>query len=121
MADMHRFLEVEMFGQRRQVVGIMIHVMAVARLGGAAMTATVVGDDAIAFANEEKHLRVPVIRGERPAMTEDDRLPGPPILIEDVDVSSVLFSDCDVWHWVPFLGGSKKIQQRLGCLFRSLF
>jgi hypothetical protein len=37
MAYMHRTLEVEMCGQRRQVVGVMIHVMAAAGLGGAAM------------------------------------------------------------------------------------
>src|SRR6266446_9397946 len=35
-------------------------------------------------------------------MAEDDRLSGAPVLVIDVDVSSVLFSDCDVWHWVPF-------------------
>ena len=48
MADMHRILQIEMRGQRRQVVGIVIHVMAIAGLGGAAMAAPVMGDDAIA-------------------------------------------------------------------------
>src|SRR5438874_5782803 len=31
-------------------------------------------------------------------MTENDRLTTPPVFIVDVDVSSVFFSDGDVWH-----------------------
>ena len=61
MADMHRLLEVEMCSQRCQVIGIMIHVMAVARLGGTAMSTPVVGDDTIAVLEEEQHLCVPII------------------------------------------------------------
>jgi hypothetical protein len=44
MADMHHTLEVEMVGQPRQVVGVMIHIMAAAGLGGAPIAAPVVGD-----------------------------------------------------------------------------
>src|SRR3989454_12541696 len=61
VADMHRTLEVEMRGQRGEVVGVMIHVMATADLGGASMATPVVGDDAIAMREEEQHLRVPII------------------------------------------------------------
>ena len=46
MADMDGILQVEMRGHRREVVGIMIHVVAVADLAGAAMAAPVMGDDA---------------------------------------------------------------------------
>src|SRR5436189_3703756 len=95
---MHRSLEVEMCGQRRQVVGVMIHVMAATGLGGAAMAAPVVGDDAIAVLEEEQHLRVPVIGRQRPAMAEHDGLTFAPVLIVDVDVSSVVFFDGYVWH-----------------------
>jgi hypothetical protein len=52
----------------------------------------------IALADEEKHLRVPIVRRERPTMTEDNRLSAAPILIIDVDISSVFFSDSYVWH-----------------------
>ena len=38
------------------------------------MAAAVVGDDAVAFAEEEQHLVVPVVRAQRPAVVEDDRL-----------------------------------------------
>src|SRR5438477_6721686 len=84
--------------QSRQVVGVMIHVMAPAGLGGAAVTSSVMGDDAIAFLEEEQHLRVPIIGRERPAMAEHDGLTFSPVLIIDVDVSSVFFSDSYAWH-----------------------
>src|ERR1700731_1388738 len=80
---MHRFMEVKMCGQRRQVVGIMIHVMAIAGLGGTSMPAPVVGYDAIAVAKEEHHLRVPIIGGQRPAVAEDDGLTFAPVLVVD--------------------------------------
>ena len=41
-------LQIELRGQRRQVVGVVVHVVAVADLGGAAVPAPVVGDDAVA-------------------------------------------------------------------------
>jgi hypothetical protein len=58
MADMHGTLEVEMFGQPRQVIGVMIHIMAAAGLGGAPMAAPVVGDHAEALAEEEQTWRL---------------------------------------------------------------
>jgi hypothetical protein len=59
---MHRVLEVEMCGQRRQVVGVMIHVMAATGLGGTAMSVPVVGYNAITVVEEEQYPRVPVVR-----------------------------------------------------------
>src|SRR6266850_19980 len=91
---MHRTLEVEVCGQRRYVVSVMIHVMPGAALGGAAMAAPVVGDDTIAVLEEEQHLRVPVIRTQRPPMVEDDRLRvlRAPILVENL--YTVFGSNC---------------------------
>ena len=68
MADMDGVLQIEMRGQSREVVGIVIHVVAVAGLAGPAMAAAVMGDDAIAVIEEEQHLRVPVVGRQRPAM-----------------------------------------------------
>ncbi len=62
MADVDRVFEAEMGGHRGEIVGVMIHVMAAAGLGRPAMAAPVVGDDAIAMAEKEQHLRVPVVR-----------------------------------------------------------
>ena len=61
MADVHGVLEVEMCSECGQVVGVMIHVMAVTGLARAAMASAVVGDDAIAVMEEEQHLGVPVV------------------------------------------------------------
>ena len=79
------FFKIEMRGQSCKVVGVMIHVMAIARLGGSAVAAAVMGDHAIALIEEEQHLRVPVIGRQRPAMAEHDGLTFAPVLIEDLN------------------------------------
>src|SRR6267143_6038520 len=63
----------------------MIHVMATADLGGAAMATPVVGDDAIAVLEEEQHLRVPIIGRERPTVAEHNGLTLAPVLVEDLN------------------------------------
>ena len=85
MADVDGILEIEMRDHRREVIGIVIHVVAVADLRGAAMAAAVMGDDAIAVIEEEQHLRVPVIGRQRPAMAEHDGLTFAPVLVEDLN------------------------------------
>src|SRR5438874_7100260 len=98
MTNVHGMLHIKMRDQSRKVVGIVIHVMAIARLGGPTVASPVMGDDAIALFEEEQHLRVPVIGRQRPTMAEDDGLSFAPIFIIDVDVSSIFFSDSYVWH-----------------------
>ena len=62
---------------RRKIIGIVVHVVAVAGLGGPSMAAPVMGNDAIAMLEEEQHLRVPVIGRQGPAMAEHDGLTDP--------------------------------------------
>src|SRR4029077_20200710 len=82
----------------------MIHVMAATGLGRAAMAAPVVGYDAIAVLEEEQHLRVPVIGRQRPAVAEDDGLSAAPVVVVEIDVTGVFFSDSNVGHSIlPFL------------------
>src|SRR5207248_7665963 len=91
-----------------QIVGIVVHVVPAAGLSRATMSAPISCNDAETFAEKKKHLRVPIIRRQRPTMAEDDGLSFAPVLVIDVDVSSVFFSNCDVWHLdFPF---------RLGCM-----
>jgi hypothetical protein len=85
MADMNGVLQIEMRRQGRKIVGIVIHVMAVARLRGSAVVAAVMGYDAIAVIEEEQHLRVPVIGRQRPTMAKHNGLTFAPVLVEDVD------------------------------------
>src|SRR5207247_10870613 len=103
MADVNRILEVEVIGHGLQIVGIMVHVVSAAGLSRATMSTSISCDDAETFAEEKKHLRVPIIRRERPAVTDHHRLPAAPVLIIDVDICSVFFSNSYVWHGVfPF-------------------
>src|SRR5438270_554329 len=98
MADVNGILQVEMIGDGLQIIGVVIHIMSVAGLRRAAMSAPISRNDAIAFTEEKKHLWVPIIRRKRPAVTEHNGLPAAPVFIIDVDVRSVFFSDGHVWH-----------------------
>src|SRR6266446_3811266 len=87
VTNVHGVLQIKMRGQGCKVFGIMIHVMAVARMGGPAVTSSIMGDDAITVFEEEEHLRVPVIGRQRPTVAENDGLSFAPISIIDVNVS----------------------------------
>jgi hypothetical protein len=97
VADVDSVLQIEMRRQRRKVVGIMVHVMAVGRLGRSSVASSVMGDHAVAVTEEKQHLRVPVIGRQRPTMAEDDGLSLAPILV--VNLRSVF--GCNRVH-VPF-------------------
>ena len=85
--------QVEMLDDRGGVGGVVVHVVAVADLARTAVAAPVVGDDAIALADEEEHLGVPVVGTQRPAVMEHDRLRvlGAPVL--EVDLGPVFGGD----------------------------
>src|SRR5262245_16252421 len=84
MTDVNGVLQIKMGGHRREIIGIVIHVVAVARLGGSAVAAAVMGDHTIAVIEKEQHLRVPVIGRQRPAMAEHDGLTLAPILVKNL-------------------------------------
>jgi hypothetical protein len=56
------------------------------------------GDHTEALAEEEEHLRVPIVRAQRPTVTKDDGLSFTPVFVIDVDVFSILFPSSYVWH-----------------------
>ena len=97
MSDMHGIPEIEMGGQRREVVGVVVHVVAGAALARAAMAAAIMGDHAKAAVQEEQHLRIPVIGRQRPAMAKNDGLTRAPVLVKDF--GAVLGGDR--WHDKP--------------------
>ncbi len=90
------FLRSSSFDEFGDVGGVGVHVVAVSGLGGTAMPAAIMGDHAIAVGEEEHHLRVPVVRGERPAMMEEEGLTCAPVL--EVDLRSVFH--CDGVHGI---------------------
>src|SRR6266404_1118816 len=84
MADMDGIFQVEMRRKSGQVVGVMVHIVALGGLGGATMATAVMGDHAIAMMQEEQQLRVPIVGRQRPAMAEDNWLARTPVLVEDL-------------------------------------
>ena len=54
------------------------------RLRRASVATAIMRDHTIAAQNEVHHLRVPIVRGQRPAVVKDDGLPGAPVLVEDL-------------------------------------
>src|SRR6266481_4521081 len=65
----------------RQVIGIMVHIVAIGGLSGAAVPTAIMGDNPIAMMQEEQHLVIPVVRAERPTMAENYRLSFTPVLV----------------------------------------
>src|SRR5690606_3822093 len=66
---------------------VVIHIVTIGDLSRAAMAAAVVSNDTIALGEEEQHLAVPIVRGKRPTMVEDNWLGilWTPVLIKDVN------------------------------------
>ena len=81
---MDRVLEIEVCGQRGEVIRVMIHIVAIGPLARTSMPAPIMRDDAIAMVQEKHHLRVPVIRSERPAVRKHNRLSFTPVLVENL-------------------------------------
>src|SRR5258705_12446532 len=97
---MNRILEIKLLRQSHQVIGIVIHLVAVPRLGGSPVPTPVVGDAAEAVRREEEHLRIPIIAAQRPTVAENNRLPRSPIL----EVNLCAIFGCDRAHSVLLLG-----------------
>src|ERR1700755_565175 len=84
MANKDEIVQVELFDQLGEVVGILVHIVAFPSLSRLAMAAPVVSDDPIAVLTEKQHLSFPGITGERPTMGKQDRLPHSPVLVSDL-------------------------------------
>src|SRR5439155_26485061 len=104
VANQHRILQVECLEQFQKIVRIRVHVVAIPWLTGAAMHATVVPNAAVPVGRQEKHLRFPGIRSQRPSVAEYDRLAGAPVF--EINLCPVLRSDYVVLlrypHSFPF-------------------
>src|SRR5258706_12574223 len=90
VAHMDRVLQVKFFSEGCKIVGIGVHIVAVPCLGGTAVSSPVMRDDSIATLAEEQHLSIPVVRGKRPAVTENYGLALSPVLVENLRSVSCL-------------------------------
>ena len=94
VSDVDRALQVELFDESGEVIGISVHVVAVEGLSRPSVTTPVVRDRPISIRREEVQLVVPRVGIERPTVTEYNRLTLAPILVKDL--RSV--SGFDRWH-----------------------
>src|SRR5579863_302723 len=92
VAHMDRVLQIELLGEGRKIVSVGVHVIAVPGLCRTTMSSPIVRDDSISPLPEIQHLSIPVIRAQRPAVTEDDGLAFAPIFV--VDAGAVFGGDC---------------------------
>src|SRR5271154_4895014 len=96
-----------------------VHVVAEIGLGRPSMATAVMRDNSISAQQKEKHLAVPIVRAQRPAVVEHNRLTCSPILV--VDLRAVLHSDaahesfsCRVVCSCQLTAGSMTLYRRYG-------
>src|SRR5438445_2906802 len=94
VAHVDSVLQVKLFSEGCEIVGVGVHVVAIPRLGGTTVPSPVMRDDSIALLAEEQHLSVPIVRSERPAVTEHYGLALSPVLV--VNLCAVFC--CDSRH-----------------------
>src|ERR1700736_135306 len=90
MADVDGILYIQLLYQFRQIIGVGVHIVAVPRLAGAAVSAAIVRDASISARGEKYHLIFPGIGAERPSVTKNQRLPFAPILVVKL---------CSIFHF----------------------
>src|SRR6266851_4829108 len=81
MADMNGILEIELLDELCEVVGVGVHVVAGPRLARTSVAAAVMCDATVSARSQKERLILERIRGERPTMAENYRLPCAPVLV----------------------------------------
>ena len=89
---MDRVLQIKRLYQRRQIVGVGVHFVAVPGLARPAMASAVMRYAAESAIGQKKHLVFERVRAQGPPMAENDWLTLSPILV--VDLSPIFGCDC---------------------------
>src|SRR5580692_12595596 len=92
VAHMDCSLQIKLFSEGGEIVGVSVHLVAIPRLSGTAVASPVVRDHTIAALAEIQHLSIPVVRSERPSVAEHNGLARSPVLVENL--SAVFDGDC---------------------------
>jgi hypothetical protein len=66
--DVDGVVQVQVLDECGEVVGVVVEAVPAGGLGGAAVSAPVVGDHAVTLGQEEQHLVVPVVAGQWPTV-----------------------------------------------------
>ena len=91
VADVNGVFQIKRLRDFGDVARISIHVVPFRGLRGAAVPTAIVSDDPVSVAEEEHHLRVPVVGREWPSVMEEERLAASPIL--EVNFGAVFYFD----------------------------
>jgi hypothetical protein len=91
--NQNHIAKIEDFDEGSQIIGINIHRVVHSDLSGAPMALPVMSNDPIAFVKKEKHLRVPRIPSQGPAVTEHNWLARTPVLVKQVYAVPYLIVD----------------------------
>jgi hypothetical protein len=97
-ADQDHLTQVKHVHERREVVGVVVHVVPVPDRGGSPVPPAVVRDGTEAVGRQVELLGLPAVAAEAPAMAEHDGLSVAPVLVEDVDA----IGDGDEGHGCTF-------------------
>src|SRR5438552_15160270 len=121
---MNCVLQVEFFRQSGEIVGVGVHLVTIPCLGGTTVPSPVMRDDSIALLAEEQHLSVPIVRSERPAVTEHYGLALSPVLVVNLcavfccDSRHEIFSFLHFFvlknHLVPTMCSDQAVRTRSG-------
>src|SRR5437899_2704994 len=84
MAHVDGVRQIERLDERRQIVRVGVHLVAIPRLTRSAVAAPIVCDASVAARREKDHLVFPGVSAERPPMAEDDGLSAAPVLVIDL-------------------------------------
>src|SRR5262245_47473503 len=74
-------LNIDFFIDSREMVGIPFHVFSFGRLARPSMATSVMGDDAKTVLRQEKHLAIPRVRTQRPAVRKSNDRALAPVLV----------------------------------------
>ncbi|MNQ95348.1 hypothetical protein D3C85_1109020 [compost metagenome] len=80
-AEEDHVVQVQVFDQLGQIIGVMVHVVAVPWLARPAMAPAIMRDGPEAVVGEVQHLRFPTVGAQGPTVAEHHRLSAAPVLV----------------------------------------
>ena len=91
-------MQLELGDQLVKVLCERVVAVACGRLAGLAEASAVVSDDPVTRIEESGYLLLPRRTTQWVSVNEDNRLARAMVFVVKLDVSSIFFSDCNVWH-----------------------
>src|SRR5215469_6695977 len=100
-ADQREIAQVEVCNELVEVLREGVVIVSGCWLAGFAESSAVVGDDALTRLQKDRNLLLPGCTVERVAMDQNYRVTGPVVLVIELDVTGVFFTDRNIRHGGP--------------------